>query len=172
MKTSRSDDRAQIIKQTVDIKQVVELYGIALNSRGVTHCPFHDDRHPSASISQGRFHCYVCGLHLDVFEFVRKMTGCTFPEALRQINDAFHVVDMESPVDHETVKRAKKEREKREKERADHRAEYDANVAEYRALMLWPMPTAEDVDGMGCYAASRGRLEQLDYYFETHRYER
>lgn len=173
MKTSRSDDdRAARIKEAVDIRQVVELYGVTPNSRGVARCPFHDDRHPSASLRKGRFHCYVCDLHLDIFAFLRKMTGCTFPEAMKQINSVFRVVDLDAPVDRAAVERARREREAREREQARHRAEYDARVAEYRALSSWPVPPADDVDGMGCYAAALGRLEQLDYYFENHRYER
>src|SRR5262249_48994690 len=46
-------------------------------------CPFHEDKTPSFSISEekGLFHCFSCGESGDVFDFVMKLEGVSFPEA-------------------------------------------------------------------------------------------
>jgi hypothetical protein len=46
------------------------------------NCLFHEDRTPSASIYRGRFHCFGCGISLDVFEFVQRVRGEDFKGVL------------------------------------------------------------------------------------------
>jgi hypothetical protein len=55
------------------------------------HCIFHKDRTPSASIHKGRFHCFVCNLHLDVFEFITRAQRCDFKSALSYLADHYAV---------------------------------------------------------------------------------
>lgn len=169
-----AQDNASVIKQAVDIRSVVELYGVMPNTRGVCTCPFHDDRHPSASIKKRRFHCYVCDLHLDIFAFVRQMTGCTFPQAIAQINDAFHIVDLGKPVDMSALRRVRDEQRRRRVERDRYNAEYDQLTGEhqalYQTLTLQPPPADGDHDGARCYAEMVARLAYLDNYFENHHY--
>jgi hypothetical protein len=45
-------------------------------------CLFHEDSTPSASIFRGRFHCFGCGISLDVFEFLQRVRGEDFKSAL------------------------------------------------------------------------------------------
>jgi DNA primase len=77
----------QRIKEAIDI---VELVGrvIPLRRQGrlfVGLCPWHDDTHPSLQVNPERqsFKCWVCDIGGDVFTFVMKMEGVSFPEALR-----------------------------------------------------------------------------------------
>ncbi|MCG9000244.1 CHC2 zinc finger domain-containing protein [Laribacter hongkongensis] len=46
-------------------------------------CPFHDDRHPSATAYRdGSFHCHACGAHCcDVLDFHRRISGLGFKQA-------------------------------------------------------------------------------------------
>ncbi|MBF0612745.1 MAG: DNA primase [Magnetococcales bacterium] len=51
-------------------------------------CPFHDDRKsPSFSVQseKGVFHCFGCGAGGDVFEFVMRIRGLSFMEALEEL---------------------------------------------------------------------------------------
>ncbi|MCP9759179.1 hypothetical protein EGI20_07620 [Aquitalea sp. S1-19] len=50
-------------------------------------CPFHDDRHPSASIYRdGGFHCHACGVHCrDVLDFHQRVTGLGFKQAAQAL---------------------------------------------------------------------------------------
>jgi hypothetical protein len=45
-------------------------------------CPFHDEKTPSFTVyPDHRFHCFGCGAHGDVIDFVRRIDGLTFREA-------------------------------------------------------------------------------------------
>lgn len=51
-------------------------------------CPFHDDRNPSAKINKDNtFHCFVCNIHLDTIEFIKKLHGINFIESVRRLCD-------------------------------------------------------------------------------------
>ena len=64
----------QSIKNQVKIEDIIESYGIKIDSRGKALCVFHDDKNPSMSIDKKRqiFKCFSCGEGGDVFGFVRK----------------------------------------------------------------------------------------------------
>lgn len=47
-------------------------------------CPFHEERTPSCQIldDHGKFHCYGCGAHGDIFDYWQKTKGGSFLESL------------------------------------------------------------------------------------------
>ena len=59
-------------------------------------CPFHHEKTASFSVSdeKGFYHCFGCGEHGDVFKFVEKAMGMTFPEAVEYLA---HQAGMEIP---------------------------------------------------------------------------
>jgi DNA primase len=72
------DRAAEIIGTIVDLKR----HGKNLLGR----CPFHNDVHPSFSVSpeKGLFHCFGCGAGGDVFAFLMRLQGLSFPEAVTE----------------------------------------------------------------------------------------
>ncbi len=49
-------------------------------------CPFHDERTPSLFIfPDNHFYCYGCGEHGDAIDFVMKLKGYEFAEAVRSL---------------------------------------------------------------------------------------
>ncbi len=50
-------------------------------------CPFHDERSPSFHVRPqvGRYHCFGCGEGGDAFEFLQKVDGVTFSEAVERL---------------------------------------------------------------------------------------
>nr|DAL31572.1 MAG TPA_asm: DNA primase [Caudoviricetes sp.] len=75
------------VKSKLDIVDVIGAY-INLQKAGINHkgiCPFHQDSHPSMMVSKTRqtYHCFVCGEHGDVLDFLQKYNQITFTEALR-----------------------------------------------------------------------------------------
>lgn len=72
------------IKATTSMRDVVERYGLQPNRAGFLHCPFHDGDHTaSLKIYKDSFHCFGCGAHGDIFDFVRLMEHCDFKTAFR-----------------------------------------------------------------------------------------
>jgi hypothetical protein len=51
---------------------------------GKIRCPFHDDHSPSLHIYDDHFHCFVCGAHGDVIDWLREREGLSLAEAVEQ----------------------------------------------------------------------------------------
>lgn len=80
-------DFIQKVKDALDIVDVIGEY-TTLKKAGINYkgiCPFHDDHAPSMMVSKARqtYHCFVCGAHGDVIEFVKQQENVSFMEALR-----------------------------------------------------------------------------------------
>jgi DNA primase len=85
-------DFAAQVKSSVDIARVIGEYlrlkkAGAGSARYVGLCPFHIEKTPSFSVNTNFqiFNCFGCGEKGDVFTFVMKMDGLTFPEAVRAL---------------------------------------------------------------------------------------
>jgi DNA primase len=85
-----ADDFAQSVKQQVDIVRIVGDY-LKLRKTGAQNytglCPFHKEKTGSFSVNaaHGYYYCFGCHEKGDVFTFVMKMDGLSFPEAVRAV---------------------------------------------------------------------------------------
>jgi DNA primase len=75
--------------QQADIVRIVSDY-VSLKKKGNSFwacCPFHSEKTPSFHVhpSKGLFKCFGCGKGGDVFNFVKEIEGCTFPEAIKAV---------------------------------------------------------------------------------------
>ena len=98
-----SDDIKNRIRDRVDIADVIG-HHVLLRRTGqnlVGLCPFHQEKSPSFSVSPSKqmFYCFGCRAGGDVFAFLTKITGATFPEVLRELGDKVGIVVEESPVE-------------------------------------------------------------------------
>lgn len=77
------------LKQNIDLVSVVESSGVMLERRGTRHCglcPFHAEKTPSFFVFQdNRFKCFGCGEHGDVIDFVQRLHGLSFRDALKYL---------------------------------------------------------------------------------------
>ena len=96
-----SEDVINQIKDRVDIAEVVgqhvSLTRAGQNLKGL--CPFHQEKSPSFTVSSSRqfFHCFGCGAGGDVFTFLTRITGTSFPEVLRDLGRKVGIEVQESP---------------------------------------------------------------------------
>jgi DNA primase len=87
--TINRDDIAAV-RERAPIEDIVGQH-VALKSAGVGSlkglCPFHDERSPSFNVrpAAGRWHCFGCGEGGDVIEFVMRMDGLPFAEAVEYL---------------------------------------------------------------------------------------
>lgn len=84
-----SDQLVETIRDRSDLVSVVSEY-LTLKKAGQNFtglCPFHAEKTPSFSVNPSKqfFHCFGCGVGGDVFQFVMKVEGVAFPEALRRL---------------------------------------------------------------------------------------
>ncbi len=77
------------IKARVSIREVVADY-LTLGKAGANWkalCPFHREKTPSFMVHEGKgiFHCFGCGESGNIFTFLMKMEGASFPEAVEKL---------------------------------------------------------------------------------------
>ncbi|HSB08865.1 MAG TPA: DNA primase [Blastocatellia bacterium] len=75
------------VKNQGDILRVVSDY-VTLKKRGANYlacCPFHSEKTPSFNVHPGKgiFKCFGCGAGGGIFDFVMRIEGCEFLEAVR-----------------------------------------------------------------------------------------
>lgn len=75
------------VRQASDIVDVISDY-LTLRKKGHSFfglCPFHHEKTPSFSVNPDRqiFHCFGCHTGGNVFAFIMREEGVTFPEAVR-----------------------------------------------------------------------------------------
>jgi DNA primase len=78
--------RIRRIKTEIPIERVISEY-VQLQPSGKTivgRCPFHDDRTPSFAVypQNGNYHCFGCRAHGDVINFIQRIEGMSFGQAL------------------------------------------------------------------------------------------
>lgn len=84
-----SDDIAADLKEQSDIVQIIgEVVDLRRSgARYLGLCPFHGEKTPSFSVHPGHqfYYCFGCGATGDVFSFIMKHQGLSFPEALENL---------------------------------------------------------------------------------------
>ncbi len=77
----------EAIKQRIRLVEHFQShYDMRLTSKGMTSCPFHEDKTPSFHvINDERWHCFSCGEGGDIVDFVAKRQSITIAEAARQL---------------------------------------------------------------------------------------
>ena len=87
----------EIIKENVNLREAAELYGIDVNKYGKALCPFHHDRHPSLYVADDHYHCFACGEHGDVIDFVSKLFHLSLYDAVQKLAADFHLTPDKPP---------------------------------------------------------------------------
>ena len=71
----------ELVKQTIQVRDAAEHYGLQINHSGMCRCPFHEDRHPSMKLNERYFYCFGCGATGDVIDLVARLFGLSSFEA-------------------------------------------------------------------------------------------
>ena len=87
----------QNVKYGVNCREAAERYGVSVNRQGKALCPFHNDRHPSLYAADDHYHCFACGEHGDVIDFVSKLFRLSLYDAAQQVAADFHLTPDKPP---------------------------------------------------------------------------
>ncbi|NJC87240.1 MAG: DNA primase [Desulfuromonas sp.] len=147
-----NEETVREIRERNDIVEVISSY-MPLRRSGANYqglCPFHQEKSPSFNVNAPRqiFHCFGCGVGGNVFNFVMRMEGLTFPEAVKRLGEKAGITVEETPV-------TPADRQRRDQRERLYRIN-EAACAFYHRLLL------EDAAG----AAGRRYLRQRGYEAE------
>ena len=83
------------VRNNVNIVNVISQY-VSLEKKGkdfVGLCPFHEEKTPSFTVSEGKqfFKCFGCGKGGNVFSFLMYKENLTFPESVQKVADFAHI---------------------------------------------------------------------------------
>jgi DNA primase len=83
------------IKRTVDIVELIGQF-VQLKRSGQSYmglCPFHSEKAPSFTVSPSKqmFHCFGCKKGGDLFAFWMEYHRVSFPQALKDLAEKYHV---------------------------------------------------------------------------------
>ena len=117
---------ANEIKNKVDTIEAFEYYGLQPNRKGFICCPFHNEKTPSMKVYKGSggYHCFGCGEHGSVVDFVMRYFDLSFKEAITKLNNDFNLgfpigekLDRRKQID--MAKRSFKARQERERKKQE-----------------------------------------------------
>lgn len=64
---------------------IASLYDFRYKGKNVS-CPFHDDKHPSASIKYNKLICFQCGYKGNSIDLFMKLNAVSFQKAVEELN--------------------------------------------------------------------------------------
>ena len=97
------------IMDSTKIEEVVSEF-VTLRKRGINYvglCPFHNDSHPSFSVSptRGICHCFTCGKGGNAVNFLMELEQMTYPDALRWLAKKYNIEIQEREMTNEEKQR-------------------------------------------------------------------
>lgn len=134
-------DFAAEIKRRLTMVDVAERYGLNPNRAGFCCCPFHGEKTPSMKLYDGDrgFCCFGCGTAGDVIDFVRKMFGLDFRQAIERIDGDFGLgLDINRTMTaRERREAARADFERRKKMEQERRKKQEIDQRYFDALNEW-----------------------------------
>jgi DNA primase len=112
-----SPDTISQVRERTDILAVIQESVPTLKRRGrsfVGLCPFHKEKTPSFHVNpdRGFFHCFGCQEAGGVIDFVMKLEGSTFPEAVRALAERAGIaIEADRQTDRAAHDRAKRQKD-------------------------------------------------------------
>ena len=77
------------VRQSIQVREAAELYGIEVSRNGMACCPFHDDHNPSMKVNEDYFYCFGCGATGDVIDFTARLYDLSPREAAEKLAQDF-----------------------------------------------------------------------------------
>ncbi|MEA1967750.1 MAG: DNA primase [Thermodesulfobacteriota bacterium] len=103
------EDKIAELLNRADVVDVIS-ESVVLKKSGRNYfgvCPFHSEKTPSFSVSPQKqiFHCFGCGVGGNVFSFLMRQHGLSFPEAVKMVARKYNVEIDTGPMSPEVKKK-------------------------------------------------------------------
>lgn len=169
-------DMASDIRRMLTAQQVAEHYGFQVGRSGFMKCPFHQgDRTASLKLydGEGGFHCFGCGANGSVIDFVMKLFGLNFRQAVLRINADFHLGLTTSKPDRAARSAALEVRreEQKRKDQAEENFRYMASECHYWRDVLEvfsPVRQGDTAYYHPLYVEAVKRLPYIEYWLDDY----
>jgi len=129
------DDKIEEIRERCSIVSIVSGY-VSLKKAGSNYlglCPFHNEKTPSFTVNEdkGIFHCFGCGTGGNVYSFLTRIEGKSFPEVVRELaeREGVELPSPDRPVD-------RKEEEEKDRARRELAAVHKTAADLYHNLLM------------------------------------
>lgn len=127
-----NSDRREEIKSRVNIADVIRKYSPSSEiKKDVIRCPFHSERTASFRVyrNNNSFYCFGCGIGGDQINFVAKMLGISYYEALKRVDEDFMLGVFSRKISKSTLQKRIYEwdRKRFEEEKAKHKRQAEEN---------------------------------------------
>src|SRR5688572_12577555 len=149
---------ADEVRNQADIVRVVSAY-VSLKKRGanwIACCPFHSEKTPSFNVHPGKgiYKCFGCSAGGNVFDFVMRVEGLSFPDAVRLVAEKSGI-----PVPAEVAPDAGRERAERRRKRLFELNEWACEFFEHQfGASAEGRRALEYLESRGITAETRERL--------------
>ena len=157
----------EIVKYGVNCREAAGRYGVEVNHCGMALCPFHNDRHPSLYMADDHYHCFACGEHGDVIDFVSKLFQLSLYDAAQKLAADFHLTPDKPPS--AAALHAKRIRTEAQQLRENERLCFSVLSDYARVLRDWrtryaPKLSEEEPDER--FVKACHELDQTEYYLD------
>lgn len=167
---------AEEIKARLTMQEVAEFYGFQVGRSGFIKCPLHQGDH-TASLKiypgSGGFHCFGCGAHGSVIDFVMRLFDLNFRQAVLRLNADFHLGLTHSKPDRAARSAALEARreERRHKEQAEKNFRLMVQELHYWQEVrdtFQPVRQGDEVFYHPLYVEAVKRLPYLEYWLDDY----
>lgn len=165
---------AEQAKSVLSFGEVAAFYGVDFNSKGFALCPFHNEKTGSFGVTGNKGHCFGCGWHGDIIQFVSNMFGLNFRSAVEKLNTDFSLglpigrraTLSEAAAISSTRRRMERERAERERvetERLERFTELWGEYAELDKILTEQRPTSPDDEISPQFLDALKRIEYVGF---------
>ena len=153
------------------MEDVLQQYGFPTARNGRIPCPLHNGKDNNFSYKGQYFKCFVCGEGGTVIDFVMKLFGLNFRQAVLRINADFHLGLTASKPDRAARSAALEARreEQRKKDQAEENFRYMASELHYWKDVLEVFPPVRQGDTVyyhPLYVEAVKRLPYIEYWLD------
>ena len=162
------------IRRMLTAQRVAEFYGFQVGRSGFIKCPFHaNDNTASLKLydGEGGFHCFACGAHGSVIDFVMRLFDLNFRQAVLRLNADFQLGLTDSKPDRAARSAALEARREEQRRKAQAEANFRFMTHEFQYWKeirdtFQPIRQGDAVFFHPFYVEAVKRLPYIEYWLD------